>query len=245
MRPWFLAVVCLALAGASAAASPVPLARLSLQERQLTAPASTMVQVGRLTVPLGLLRVAHRIREADLLRARSAGLESGATLKAGRPVVVRGGVARAPLGAVVAQTAIVEPPSQYASAPADMKAFCAAASASACLYLPPGQQVSPWGGGSIADFDVLLDQAQCESEGGTWAGVFGSEAMCGFYYPSSVVVRFDPAANFQIASTASCAAMWSYQTDARGAVAIQLQPQFNAPFQTGNSAACVVRVTVG
>jgi hypothetical protein len=246
MRPWFLAIFCLSLACASAAASPVPLATLSLQERQVSAPASTMVQVGRRTVPLGLLRAAHRLREADLVRARAAGFQIGATLKTGRPVVVRAGVARAPLGAVFATPPIVEPPSQYAAAPSDMKAFCESASASACLYLPPGQQVSPWPGGYVADFDVLIDQAQCQSEGGTWAGLFGSQPLCSFYYPSSVVVHFDPAANYQIASTASCAAMWSYQADARGAVSIQLLPQFSAgPFQTGGSAACVVRVTVG
>jgi len=235
-------------AGASAAAPPVPLARLSLQERLLTAPASTMVQVGRLTVPLGVLRAAHVRRDLDFVRARAAGLQLGAILKGGRPVVVRSGpvaVGRPPLGAVLATTTIVEPPSQYASAPADMKAFCAAAAASACLYLPPFQQVSPWAGGYIADFDVLIDQTQCDFEGGTWAGVFGSPALCAFYYPASVVVHFDPAANYQIASTASCAGMWTYQTDARGAVSIQLLAQYNSAFQTGASAACVVRVTVG
>jgi hypothetical protein len=72
--------------------------------------------------------------------------------------------------------------------------------------------------------------------------------MCAFYYPSSVVVHFDPAANFQVSSTADCAsAIWSYQADARGAVAITLLPRYgaNAPFTTGASAACVVRVTAG
>ncbi|HEY5106742.1 MAG TPA: hypothetical protein VII73_08215 [Caulobacteraceae bacterium] len=280
MKTWLPSLVGIALlftaSAAGAAGAAVPLAQLSLQERQDTAPASTIVQVGKLSLTLGQLRAAHAAREAALSRARFSGLQAAGALRAGLAPGARGmraggiarepiwnhpagpaagprgmrpgGIARGPVGNLAATTLVVESPTQYASAPADMKAFCSSASVSACLFLPPQQQLSVWPGGLIADFDPLIDQPQCGSEGGYWASMFGGPAECGFYYPSSVVVHFTPASNYHVASTASCASStWTYQVDDHGAIAIQILPQLSSAidFSTGNSATCVVSVTLG
>jgi hypothetical protein len=251
MRTWLLVLVGVALIGAASTATAAPAGSLTLQQLKSAAPASTIVQVGKQTFTLGQLRAAHDAREATFRKAGSVGLGIGGLLKKQTPIVLHeriGVIARGGAATILSPTLVVEPRSQYASTPADMQAFCAAAAASACLYLPPQQQVSGWSDGSIVDFDYLVDQGQCGQEGGTWAARFGGLSSCAFYYPSRVVVHFTPASNYKLSRTASCdQSTWTFQVDVHGAVTIQIVPQHAGygDFTTGNSAACVVRVSLG
>jgi hypothetical protein len=80
------AALILVLGGAAPrafAAEPVPIAKLSLNQRLATAPDSTVVRIRpRLTTTLGKLRAAHRAREAALVNARAAGIMARSRLHA-------------------------------------------------------------------------------------------------------------------------------------------------------------------
>jgi hypothetical protein len=160
------------------------------------------------------------------------------------------------LGQVLANT-VLEPQSQYASAPADMKAFCLNAWAAACLYLPPQQPAIQWVNGQLLAIDTLIDKGQCSSEGGHWATYYGNANACGFLYPSSVMVHFTPASNFKLSSSAQCdSSWWAYTIDAHGAIKVGLTSQaaenlalvgvwgYAGP-GTGGSPWCLVYVTKG
>jgi hypothetical protein len=247
-------VLSVALLGATAVA---PLERLSLQQRLVAAPPSTVVRIGPRTVTLGQLRAAHQAREAYRENAAIVGRDVSAKLRVLGPVAVGGGrptftkpgvKLNGSLGQPLAlSAAVVEPASQYASAPPDMKAFCASAQASACVDLPPQQQVQtdPTNSGNILDLDPLLTQPQCGTEGGYWGAIWGSN-YCEFTYPAGVIVHFTPAANYKLSTTAVCdRTLWSYQVDVHGAISIQLLPQQYLNFTTGTNPSCVVRVTTG
>jgi hypothetical protein len=137
----------------------------------------------------------------------------------------------------------VESPSDYASVPADMKAFCKAAAASACAYLPPNQQL--WfssGRGVLIDYDGLVTQSQCTQEGGTW--IPGSAPYCTYNYPVWVIVHFTPAANYQFTQSAHCANMFTPTVDDHGAIEITVKGS-GLGVATANDATCIVMVTPG
>jgi hypothetical protein len=134
-------------------------------------------------------------------------------------------------------TTVVEPSSSYASTPADMRAFCSAAQASACAYLPPNVYVVPQGS-TLINEDPFIPDPQCTQEGGRYDG-----SLCYFAYPEPVVVNFNPG-NYQIASSASCNPPWQYQIDVHGAVIISLAGN-TIPSFTGANPTCIVRVTIG
>jgi hypothetical protein len=262
------AAVAVVLGGSAMAlaATAVPFAKLSPADRLTNAPDSTPVVLGPRTVTLGQLRAAHRAREAALLRAGSLGSAMHGKLTS----TIHGGVAPRVGGAttttvgggtthtVVNRTAgainpsniqivpqpYVEPSSQYASAPADMKAFCSAAQASACLYLPPNQQVSAFSYG-VADWDGLVTQSQCAQEGGAWGNIWGG-TYCAFNYPVSVTVHFTPAANFKLTQTANCdRSTFTYTVDTHGAIVISMTAALPIIITTDNNPTCVVSVTPG
>lgn len=229
-RTGTLLIACAVLAGSAGArhalaATPVPIARLSMAERLTSAPESTTVQFGPHMATLGELRVAHRAHVAAFLRAAAMG-----------------GAARAKLASLEALT-ILEPPSQYASAPGDMRAFCTAAHASACLYLPPQQQVTAEQTG-VSDWDGLITQAQCAQGGGAWSGMWNSY-FCAFEYPASVIVHFTPAANYKISQSAQCDRTFQYTVDVHGAISISLAVAMPVIMTTDNNPTCVVTVTPG
>jgi hypothetical protein len=262
----------LVIAGATPrvfAANPVPLQNLSTSERVSTAPDSTLVKVGpKITTTLGKLRAAHKAHEASLANANAAGAAAHAKLRAKPMLVIKkgtigpvlggfahpsqapyktiprvGGVNPVQVGGLI--TNIVEPSSQYASAPPDMRAFCAAAQASACAYLPSQTQVDNVNG-TVEQFDSLLTSTQCSQEGGAWTSFGWGSYFCQFNYPASVVVHFTPASNYQISQSASCNSPWTYSVDPKGAISIQLGttgPYAN--WTTPNNATCVVLVSVG
>jgi hypothetical protein len=145
-------------------------------------------------------------------------------------------------------TTVIEPASSYASAPADMRAFCSAAQASACAYLPPNQTVQRDNTiriGWVDDLDSQITDPQCSQEGGFMSSFGWGSSFCWFTYPGSVNVQFNPG-NYQIATSASCNPPWTYNVDVHGAITIGLGN--TGPYLTwpsGSNPTCIVRVTVG
>jgi len=251
-----LLAVCIGIALAGSvnvpgvrAATALPLAKLSLAQRLSTLPDSTAIQLGTRMTTLGALRAAHQARETALARASSMG-----SLLHGKPIPLQvtglHSLGSADTNAVtsgklqVSPQPVVEPPSQYASSPADMKAFCSAAAASACLFLPPNQQVTT-GASGVADWDSLITQTQCNGEGGTWGAIWNG-SFCAFNYPASVTVHFTPAANFKLTQSANCdKSTFTYDVDTHGAITISLKNAAPAIVTTDNNPTCVVSVVPG
>jgi hypothetical protein len=125
-----------------------------------------------------------------------------------------------------------------------MKAFCDAAQASACAYLP-AQSSGYFINGQILDYDWLITQSQCGQEGGQWLPDFSW--YCQFSYPQSVRVNFTPAKSYRLQQSASCDnSLWSYTVDPHGAISIQYKnPTEYSAWSATNNPTCVVRVAVG
>jgi hypothetical protein len=248
---------------------PVPLERLSVEERAKTSPDSTVVQFRNKTFTLGQLRAAHQMRTTSWAKAQANGVLAAQNLNRQQPRLVTGKTGATdgrinldqPQGPTFHQPAahhggipnlptpqwVTEPASDYASVPADMKAFCAAAAASACLYLPPQQEIDFDNRNNTFAFnyDELIDHSQCTSEGGSWQQS-GNQGDCMFSYPQSVTVTFTPPPNFQISSTAQCdQSVFTYQVDIHGAVAISMKQLHTGYIIPGPSTWCVVRVKLG
>jgi len=250
----------------------VPLQKLSLEERATTSPDSTVVKFRNQTYKLGDLRAAHKTRTTSLANAHASGLNTAKNLSNQKPNLVEPKVGLLPPGGRITlnpqptpvpirrvgmnpgiigagllnmENWVYEPASDYASTPPDMKAFCAAAGASACLYLPPQQQISIFSGSAL-DSDSLISQSQCASEGGSWTSYGWGYYFCVFAYPMSVTVTFTPPSNYQVSSTAECdQSVFNYQVDTHGAVAISIKQPATLNFTTGTSPWCVVKVKVG
>jgi hypothetical protein len=250
----------------------VPLQKLSLEERATTSPDSTVVKFRNRTYKLGDLRAAHKTRTTSSANAHASGLNTAKNLSNQKPNLVEPKVGLLPPGGRVSlnpqptpvpfrrvgvnpgiigtglmdmQNWVYEPASDYASTPPDMKAFCAAAGGSACLYLPPQQQISIFSG-SVLDYDSLISQSQCGSKGGSWTSAGWGFYSCLFVYPMSVTVTFTPPSNYQVSSTAECdQSLFNYQVDTHGAVAISIKQPGTLNFTTGTSPWCVVKVKIG
>lgn len=249
------------------AAPPIPIEKLSRTEITSGAPAATVVAIakkggGRFTTTLGALRAAHAARELALANAGALGVAAAKRLFTKTPVAigVRGTnplqtgppVPRQKTGPIVhnpGQLApattppIVEPSSQYAGTPADMRAFCAAAHASACAYLPPQQQIQNVDG-ALNDLDGAIIDPQCSQEGGSQSN-FGGGPFCWFVYPLGVTVGFTPAPSYRLSQSADCHSPWTYNVDVHGAVVISLNANVGYIVPTGSNPTCVVRVTTG
>jgi hypothetical protein len=248
-----LFVVCagaIALAGsgiasrALGATADVPFEKLSLDDRLKNAPDSTVVHLGARTTTLGAMRAAHAAREAGLSQAGALGLaaQGKMTTVVGVTTVTVGAAQAVNVGGTPPPKPVVEPQSDYASTPADMKAFCKAAAASACLYLPPDQQFFPYGGIAY-ETDGLVTSSQCTQEGGTWDSGYGG--FCQYNYPASVVVHFTPAPNYKFTQSAHCDKnIFSYTVDDHGAIEI-IATVSSQGTNTGNDASCLVTVTPG
>ena len=248
----YVGVVALAawvVAGRALGASDVPFEKMSMADRLNNAPDATVVHLGPVTTTLGAARAAHRAREASLSQAAGLGLAAQGkltTVLAGAALTVGGAKTTTVGGTPTPKPTLkpsVESPSDYASVPADMKAFCKAAAASACAYLPPNQQL--WfssGRGVLIDYDGLVTQSQCTQEGGTW--IPGSAPYCTYNYPVWVIVHFTPAANYQFTQSAHCANMFTPTVDDHGAIEITVKGS-GLGVATANDATCIVMVTPG
>jgi hypothetical protein len=140
------------------------------------------------------------------------------------------GLRNANPGVVMGAMEIVEPPSAYATARTDMKAFCSNAAASACMFVPPGQTylyvsygISGQGSPQLWDPDELLDETTCVNEGGGYSQPQG----CIFFYPVSCKANFTPVAPYLGTTTAQCdQTIWTYYVDFhQGLITVQIQQQ--------------------
>jgi hypothetical protein len=248
----YLAVAALAgfaVADRALGATSPSFDKMSMDDRLTNAPDATVVKIGTLTTTLGKLRAAHRAREASLSQGGALG-----TAAHGKLTTVVGPSAIGIAGAKAVNvsgapsltlTPIVEPPSQYASAPADFKAFCSAAAASACLYLPPDQVVTTVGT-AVSDFDPLVTQSQCGQEGGSWETYASFGDTCAFKYPTAALVHFTPAASYKYSQAVHCdSSMFMVTIDEHGAIYLTSKIPYGAVMTTDDDATCIVSVTPG
>jgi len=135
---------------------------------------------------------------------------------------------------------------------ADFWAFCKAAAATACLYLPGGKLYSD-GPYNYLDFDPLItDQHTCTLEGGQ--PNFGATKQmlgCSYYYPTQYNLTFNPgrptAQGYPVTHSADCPSRFvNYTVDPRGAVSLNVVSTSYIPTwgPLASLKTCVVRVFV-
>ncbi len=229
---------------------PLALHALTPAERDIL-PDSTKFAVRGHIVLLGQLRAAHKFRmehgAADRGRALRLALKSKLVMRAGPLPPSKGGDTKA--HAIVLATAtpfptnllvgaltmspVPQKAADLANMPRDMREFCTAAVATACLYIPTGvyfhnDDATMW------TFDPLIDQPTCGADGGVWGpsmlAAFGTPPVCHFTYPTSDVNSFVPGSTptFKYAFSDSCKPKFTTVADQKGALAIN----FSADPQT-------------
>ncbi|MBV8082535.1 MAG: hypothetical protein JOY86_06085 [Candidatus Eremiobacteraeota bacterium] len=138
--------------------------------------------------------------------------------------------------------------------PKDYQNFCAAAHATACIYLPSGVGWQNWQGGFqdpvtnyVYDY-LVVDPKVCQSEGGTM-----DQGSCRYQYPAASLANFTTGAAAPYAVDcpggmySDGAGLWIVIFDPRGAAEIQLVPSNAAKLWPGSSGSspletCVVQV---
>ena len=132
--------------------------------------------------------------------------------------------------------------------PADFVAFCKAATATACLYLPSGVPLA-FGSGAAVDTDPLvIDAGLCSTQGGA-----ESASGCAYSYPLKYNVNFNPgqrtSQGYNLMQSTNCPSPFSDTVDPKnGAVSLSYkmsgaphQP-FVGPPTFSALQSCVVRV---
>jgi len=230
--------------GAATARAVEPLSAAELA----TLPDTTLVKLktGR-TATLGVLRSEHTLRLQRFADAAKLGALLLATQsrseekeKKGRP------------GTLVPMNFSLRDFQSTLPLPADFLAFCKAAAATACLYLP-GVKLFSAGSYNYLDFDPLItDQHLCTSEGGQ--PNFGATKQmlgCAYYYPTQYILKFNPglptAQGYPVTHSASCPSRFvSYMVDPHGAISLNVVDTSDAlawgPLTSLKT--CVVRVFV-
>ena len=129
--------------------------------------------------------------------------------------------------------------------PADFLAFCKAAVATGCLYLPSGPFLLNQGTW-VWDIDnFITDQNICAAEGGNPEG-----GGCAYYYPTAYSLTFNPgqptAQGYPVTSSATCPSPFTNTVDPRGAVSLDVVPSTNTGYRFALTSVktCVVRVFV-
>jgi hypothetical protein len=236
-------------------AAPVPIAQLSVSART-TLPDATMIELKPgLNVSLGTLRAQHRNRMARFAAATQLGNQAYAVAmsadesKAKRtthhgPKLTLLPIASATWNAVP-WTGV--PGSHWAP---DYTAFCKAAKASICLYVPQasyalGATLAP-AGGAFTDIDMLItDKGICSDEGGTLYSKGGVVLGCLFFYPNGFNVQYfagnPPSAT---ANTKACSSKgFTKVIDPHGGAAITLS-QLYLGYPWGGSSAKTVTCAI-
>jgi len=213
-----------------------------------TLPDTTLVKLknGR-TVTVGVLRSEHKARVqrfADAAKLGTRLLQTLSTSEQERRKASRGTLVRMDFSLKRFQSVY--------TLPADLLAFCKAAAATGCLYIPGGPLVVV--GTIYMDVDNLItDQHLCTSEGGrseisaTTKQMFG----CEYYYPSQYNLGFNPgkptAHGYPVTHSASCPSRFvQYTVDPHGAVSLNVVstnylPNWGPLYSVKT---CVVRVFV-
>ena len=239
------------------------IASLTPDER-MRLPEDTMVKLetGRTsrTVSLGTLRAEHRARLDRFASAAALGRmvagtltpQPGSSQQPTSPLIkpTRSGTENQNISAnrsvmpsqISAFATLVpfQPPNAKGTIPKDYLAFCKAANASACIYLPANANLTnppldlplTWW---LMDFDYLMtDNNVCRNLGGdpTLGG-------CAFYYPINHTINFIPTG--QLSSTLSCKPPSTHVLDPKGAAKVQYY--FNAgTLNLGAPLTCVMQV---
>jgi hypothetical protein len=215
-----------------------------------TLPDATLVKLktGR-TVTLGVLRSEHKLR---LQRFADAAKLGALLLKT--QLNAEKQEKKAKRGTLIPMNFSLKnfkyPPA--IQLPADFLAFCKAAVATACLYLPG---VSLYGGSDpsgqplpLLDFDPLItDPHLCTSEGGD-ANFTSTKVMlgCAYYYPAQYTLDFNPgqptAQGYPVTHSAICPSRFiTYTVDPHGAVSLNVVSPL---YPLTSRKTCVVRVFV-
>ncbi len=221
---------------------PMALRGLTASERD-TLPNSTKFAVRGHVVSLAQLRAAHKFRmehgAAGGGRAVRLALRSKFVMHADLLPASNGSDAKAHALVIATATpfptnllvgALTKSPvpqkaADLAKMPRDMREFCTAAAATACLYIPTGvyfhnDDATMW------TFDPLIDQPTCVADSGVWGpsvlGAFGAPPVCHFTYPTTDVNSFVPgsAPTFGYAFSDSCKPKFTTVADSKGALSI-------------------------
>lgn len=191
---------------------------------------------------LGVLRSEHQMRMARFAQAATL---TGGLDGAGESLAPDIKKKPPPDGKLVAMKAI------GGHLPVDYVAFCKAADASGCLYYPAQAKLS-WDKNmrSWVDYDALVNQKVCRSEGGWWRSEWPA---CEYAYPRGYHAVFDPGMpppgkpiGGNVTSTAHCSDSIKWSVDPRGAISIVAKSLTHFDyFWTGpTGSSCVVRVYV-
>ena len=218
------------------------------------------LKTGR-TVSLGILRTEHKLRLQRFADAAKLGKQRALLQK--HMGLASNTQAKLALGTIQPQPTLVpmdfslnhfsQPPQQgacpgcfsggQAPLPADYLAFCKAAHATACLYLPSGLNcgsAAPW----VYCYDddpLITDSPLCGSEGGVLAPSWG----CYYFYPLQYSLNFNPGPPtaqgvYNVTQSANCPSPFVVTVDPHGAVSLTTSSMaFTSP-----TPSCVVSVFV-
>ncbi len=184
---------------AAPAGGTIQLEDLSANART-TLPNATLIQLKPgLVVSLGALRNDHLSRMDRFAAAANLGAQANARLKSETDSDLKRGSHHPAL------TLLAMPAAAYKAVPwtgvsgsrwaPDYTAFCKAAKASICLYVPKssyglGASLAP-AGASFTDIDMLItDKTICSKEDGTLYVRGGVALGCLFFYPSGFNVQY-------------------------------------------------------
>ena len=237
----------------SAAGAPaMPIEEITPAQRA-SLPDATLVRLafGRVA-SLGVLRSEHQARMARFAKAASANVTLN---RESAPPTPDNKKKPLPRGKQVTMDPIKQ-------GPADYRAFCNAAHASACLYFPPRATLYPPDGGpgeppnSLVDFDALIDEPKaCESEGGYERYANGKALSCVYSYPGLYSSNFNPGPpppgdqiGGNVTWTKQCSSSIALTIDPHGAIRMAVrkaETQKGLGFKTGqDGSSCVVSVYV-
>ena len=208
-----LSIIAAAATWAAQPVSPVvrPIEKLTALERAQL-PDSTRVEFGKRVTTLGALRAAH-LRIEKHMRAIPEAQARGEAIavKLGRLL---------PPG-----KALVEPESAYKQGAADMKAFCKAAKATICLYIPrdSGDFVydnwpPPWS--AYVSDPMITDPSVCAA----WNGLF-QQGACIYRYMTTYTAQFKTAPGKPFSSRTEGCGSFNVATDQHGAASAQWIPE--------------------
>jgi hypothetical protein len=192
-----------AAVSAAPAGGPIQLVGLSANARA-TLPNATLIQLKPgLVVSLGALRNDHRERMERFAAAANLGAQANARLKSETELHLKRGSHHPAL------TLLAIPATAYDAVPwtgvpgsrwaPDYTAFCKAAKASICLYVPKsnngiGSSLEPAAEATISFSDIdwlITDKTICSEEDGTlYIPPNGVVLGCLFFYPSGFNVQY-------------------------------------------------------
>ena len=147
-------------------------------------------------------------------------------------------------------TAVVEPATKWSHAPIDEQQFCAAAAATACVYVPgtwPADHAWVTGSGIFFD-DPVLDPATCASDNGQWIKPSVNDPeLCQFRYFTTDTTTFPATAQYAFSYQDCDETYFGFHDDARRGAEQVFYDNPNPPqawtLPNAQGVDCVVKVT--